>query len=468
MIKNNTPHSGDKKDTVYTVSRLNAEVRRLLCNTFGFVRVVGEISGFKRYPSGHAYFSLKDKDAEIRCVMFQNKNRKLNFKPEDGLQAEACAAVELYTQRGQFQLIIETLSPVGDGLLLRKIEELKKRLISEGLFAGEHKQTLPFLPRVVGVITSPSGAVLHDITHTLKQRCPLTDVVVYPGAVQGAAAVSELCSMLALANRKNEADVLILARGGGSLEDLMAFNSEQVARAIFASQIPVITGIGHEPDYSIADAVADHSAPTPTAAAQTATPDKQQLQSALDTLAADTHKALNKQLDDKRRTLYAQSERLQANNPRMRVGNAMQRLDEHTQRIQSAMANLLTLCKQRIEAQQNALRYNSPQRRLVRLREHLTQYEQQLRRSITLAIAPGQEKLAHYKSQLELVNPAAVLKRGYTITRDESGHVITSVDDVRTGEKLAVQLKDGGLDTRVERVTPQCRKPARKTSPGKT
>ena len=261
---------------VYTVSSLNREARRVIEDRLGVVWVEGEISGLARPSSGHLYWRMKDESAQIRCAMFRQRNRMLNFRPDDGQHVLARGRVSIYEPRGEYQLVVEYLEEVGEGLLRRRFEELKRKLAAEGLFDAQRKLEKPELPRRIGVVTSPSGAAVRDIVTVLARRFPAIPVLIYPTAVQGAGAAAEIASALELADRRSECDLLILARGGGSLEDLWSFNEEVVARAMAAVSIPIISGVGHEIDFTIADFVADIRAPTPSGAAELAVPDQTQ------------------------------------------------------------------------------------------------------------------------------------------------------------------------------------------------
>src|SRR3990172_11056784 len=277
-MKEESPEQPDATQRdIYSISRLNHEVRGMLEADFPMIWVEGEISNIARPSSGHLYFSLKDETAQVRCAMFRTRSRHIGLNPDNGMQVLARARVSLYEPRGDFQLIVEQMEETGDGALRRAFELLKQRLSAEGLFDPAHKIPLPALPRQIGIITSPSGAAIRDILHVLKRRFPALPVLIYSIPVQGASAAPEIARMINLAAQRNECDVLILARGGGSLEDLWAFNEEMVARAIYHCPIPIITGIGHEIDFTIADFAADVRAPTPSAAAELVSPDRAQM-----------------------------------------------------------------------------------------------------------------------------------------------------------------------------------------------
>src|SRR5580700_5001795 len=298
-VASSSPSARPDRD-VYSVSRLNREVRTLLERGFGMIWLEGEISNFSRPSSGHWYFSMKDAGAQVRCAMFRQRNMLCAFTARDGQKVLLRARIGLYEPRGEFQLLVEHMEDAGLGALKRQFDELAAKLAAEGLFAPERKRPLPALPKRIGVITSPSGAAIHDILHVLARRFAAIPVLLYPVAVQGAAAAAEIIAALALAGRRAECDVLILARGGGSLEDLWAFNDEALARAIVASPIPVITGIGHEIDFTIADFAADVRAPTPSAAAELVVPDAEEWLAAFVRLSTRLQRGMRRSLDERR------------------------------------------------------------------------------------------------------------------------------------------------------------------------
>ena len=327
---------------IYTVSRLNREVRSVLEGSFPLLWIEAEISNFSCPASGHWYFSLKDEANQVRGAMFRNRNRLLRFRPENGMQVLVRARVGLYEARGEFQIIVEHMEEAGDGALRRAFEQLKQRLHIEGLFDPRHKKALPTHPQTIGVITSATGAAIRDILSTLARRFPSLPVIVYPVAVQGQSAATEIREMLQLAEQRNECDVLILARGGGSLEDLWAFNDEQLARSIHQITIPIVTGIGHEIDFTIADFVADHRAPTPTAAAELVSPDQYALQTHLQQLEAQLTSRLSGKLQSYQQHLVWLQKRLP--HPARKLQDIAQRLDEAEQRMQRALAHSFRPC----------------------------------------------------------------------------------------------------------------------------
>ena len=324
-------------EAVYSVSQLNREAKRLLATHFLTLRVEGEISNFSAPSSGHWYFTLKDSQAQIRCAMFRGQQLRLGYKPNNGDMVIVSAQVSLYEPRGDYQLVVERMEQAGDGALRQAFERLKLKLLNEGLFDAERKQTLPLIPKQIAVITSPSGAAVHDILTVLQRRFPAIPVMIYPVAVQGEQAKFEISAALQTANQRGEADVIILARGGGSLEDLWAFNEEIVARAIAASKIPVISGVGHEVDVTIADFVADLRAATPSAAAERAVPNQLDWLQAFSAQEQRLKQILQRTLNDQRQRLNWLSKGLQMQHPGEKLQRNAQRLDELEQRLTQAI-----------------------------------------------------------------------------------------------------------------------------------
>lgn len=382
---------------IYTVSQLNSAVRLLLEENIEAAWIAGEISNLAQPSSGHIYFSLKDETAQVRCAMFRGNNQKLNFQPKNGLHVLVYAEVSLYEARGDYQLIVSAMEEAGSGLLHEKFLKLKAKLAGEGLFDAEHKKPLPKFPHCIGVITSPTGAAIKDILNVLQRRCPAIPVIIYPTQVQGKEATAQITAALALANQRQECDVLMLARGGGSLEDLWSFNEEMVARAIYASTIPIVTGIGHEIDFTIADFVADQRAPTPSAAAELIVPDIKDLSAAI------AH--LNKRLIN---------------------------LIQH--KLQQLTAAFLSL--------KNQLKH--PSIILKQQMQKLDDLEQKLQVIISHKLAHRHEQLSGLTRALEIVSPLATLARGYAIvTKNEK--IVRSINEVTTGDLIHSQLQDGKI-----------------------
>jgi len=428
-------------DSVFSVKRLVTELRASVEQMFRAVWVAGEISNLAAPRSGHKYFSLADDDAVIRCVLFSNRLRAGAAQPADGMQALLRGKVSVYAPRGDLQLIVDHLEDAGEGALRREFERLKRQLAAEGLFADEHKKPLPAYPRAIGVITSKSGAALHDIRVTLARRFPLARLVVYPATVQGARAVDDLVAMLDIANRRRDAEVLIVARGGGSLEDLQAFNSEAVARAIFASALPVVSAIGHETDFTIADLAADRRAPTPTAAAQLVAPERAQLQVDLRRLAARLRDAAQRAIDDSRLRLDYTAARL--THPRDRL-----RLAEQSRR--ALAAELLYLINERIERRRRQLdrqvasvRYHSPRAALADSRRAMTAAHNRLTAAAAAGIDAARARVDRLTFDARALSPTHTLQRGYAILSDQRRKVVTDAARTRKGQVLTARVARG-------------------------
>ena len=437
---------------VYTVSRLNAEANDLLESHFPLIWVEGEISNLSRPASGHLYFTLKDARAQVRCAMFRNRNRHLGFRPENGMQVLVRAGVSLYQPRGDFQLIVEVMEEAGHGALQRAFEELKRRLAEEGLFDETLKQPLPALPRCIGVITSPSGAAIRDILSVLARRFPAVPVLVYPVAVQGDEAVAEIIAALDVANRRRDCDVLILARGGGSLEDLQAFNDERLARAIHASRIPVVSAVGHEIDFTIADFVADRRAPTPSAAAEMVVPDRNEWLARLRQLDARMAQHLRRRLQEMRMRLATLEARLQRQHPGRRLRQHSQRLDELGLRLERALRQGLHRRRHRLEALEARLHRFSPMPRLARTRQRLDDLRHRLIQATLARVEHARRECGTLARQLHAVSPLATLERGYAIVTDGQGRILRSAAAVEPGDRVEARLAHGRLGCRVEEI----------------
>lgn len=392
-------------DPPLTVSELNRRVREMLESEFDVLWIAGELSNVKLASSGHWYFCLKDAEAAVDAAMFQGRARFLDFKPADGMKVEARARVTLYEPRGKYQLVVEELRKSGLGALHEAFEKLKTKLGAEGLFESNRKRALPVFPRAIGLVTSPAAAALRDMLTTLRKRAPMIPVILYPAPVQGASAAPRIAAAIEAANARAEVDVLVVARGGGSLEDLWAFNEEAVARAIAGSAIPVVSGVGHETDFTIADFAADLRAPTPTAAAAAASPDRE-------ALAADVA-ALRRRLSrDLQRILETQAQRLDALarrllTPAERIARQREAVALHARRLRNAMAGRMELHAARLKAQRTALGH---------------------------------------------LDPTQVLGRGYSIVRDADGHIRHTSDGLATDAALDITFSKGGAGVRVVKV----------------
>ena len=434
---------------VYTVSRLNREVRSVLERALSVIWVEGELSNFSQPASGHWYFSLKDRGAQLRCAMFRMQNALVGFTPRDGAQLLLRGRLSVYEARGEYQLIVEHLEEAGVGALKREFERLKTRLAAEGLFAPERKRALPRFPRRIGVITSPSGAALHDILKILARRFPPAAVLIYPAPVQGAAAVPALVAALATAGARAECDVLILARGGGSLEDLWAFNDERLARAIAASPLPVVSAVGHEIDFTIADFVADVRAPTPSAAAELVVPDRAAWLESLRRTAERLALAMRRELRAIAIRVEGTQRRLALVHPGVRLEQQTQRLDDLTVRLGGAAQGRVQRERLRLAELQRRLRDRSPDRLLEQQRSRQRDLLLRLRHAATGRVAAAAQRLALAQRGLNAVSPLATLARGFAIVTRADGALVTEAAQVAPGEAIEARLAQGILLARV-------------------
>ena len=447
------PDSRDPNHPVLTVSELNREVRQLIERGFPLIWVEGELSNVARPSSGHLYFTLKDRNAQVRCAMFRNRNSLLRFKPADGTQVMARARVSLYEPRGDYQLIVEHMEESGHGALQRAFDELKGKLAAEGLFAEEHKRALPHFPHRVGVITSPTGAAIRDILSVLRRRFPALPVLVYPVPVQGEAAAPQIAATLAEASRRGDCDVLILARGGGSLEDLWAFNEEFVARAIHACEIPVISGVGHEVDVTIADFVADVRAPTPSAAAELVSRSAEDLTQGFARLDQRLQGLMRQRLQQGGLRLAHLARRLEQRHPAQQLRQQNQRLDELEQRLLRAQRRITERAAERLTRAQLHLRRLSPARRVERHGDRLQALSRRLNGAIGLRMERQAARLGAVARALNTVSPLATLDRGYAIVKPEAGDVVVrSVSQLNPGQRLRTRLADGHFTSTVDTI----------------
>lgn len=437
---------------VYTVSRLNREVRLLLEAGLPLLWLEGELSNFAAPASGHWYFSLKDGSAQVRCAMWRQRNSAVRFRPKEGMLLLARARVGLYEPRGEYQLIVEHLEEAGEGALKREFEKLKARLAAEGLFDAERKRPLPAIPRRIGVVTSPTGAAVHDILRVLRARFPAAGVIIYPTAVQGAAAVPEIVRAIGTASRRAEVDVLIVARGGGSLEDLWCFNDERVARAIAASRIPTVSGVGHEVDVTIADFVADVRAPTPSAAALAAVPDKTAWLESLASVETRFGGAMGRYLRAQHLSLGALAQRLQISHPGARLAQHAQRLDDLEQRMRLALRSTVLHQRQRLEILSTRLWRENPRHRLEALCAHAASLRQRLTTTFAAQIGALDQRLALAARTLDAVSPLATLARGFAVvSRANDGALLRDAADAPPGTEIETRLARGRLLARVSK-----------------
>ncbi|MEZ3499451.1 exodeoxyribonuclease VII large subunit [Pantoea sp. KPR_PJ] len=447
---------------IFTVSRLNTTVRQLLENEMGSVWLSAEISNFSQPASGHWYFTLKDDGAQVRCAMFRNSNRRVTFRPQHGQQILVRATITLYEPRGDYQLLIESMHPAGEGALQQQFELLKAKLASEGLFDQQHKQPLPEPARQVGVITSATGAALHDVLRVLHRRDPSLPVVVYPTPVQGVDAPDAIVRAITLANQRAECDVLIVGRGGGSLEDLWSFNEERVARAIFASRIPVVSAVGHETDVTIADFVADLRAPTPSAAAEMVSRNQTELLRQLLSQQQRLEMAMDYYLAQQQRRFTRLDHRLQQQHPQLRVARQQTTLFRLQQRLNEAMENQLRQTARQQDRLTQRLAAHQPQSRLFQARRQLEQMHYRLQQSMEKQLNQDRQRFAVLAGQLEAVSPLATLARGFSVTTDATGQVVKKTAQLQGGDTLRTRLDDGWVESQVTHIEPE-KKRRRKT-----
>lgn len=439
--------------SIFTVSRLNQTVRLLLEQEMGQVWISGEISNFTQPASGHWYFTLKDDTAQVRCAMFRNSNRRVTFRPQHGQQVLVRANITLYEPRGDYQIIVESMQPAGEGLLQQKYELLKAKLQAEGLFDQQYKQPLPSPAHCVGVITSKTGAALHDILHVLKRRDPSLPVIIYPTAVQGDDAPGQIVRAIERANARNECDVLIVGRGGGSLEDLWSFNDERVARAIFASRIPVVSAVGHETDVTIADFVADLRAPTPSAAAEIVSRNQQELLRQIQSAQQRLGMAMDYYLANRNRRFTQLFHRLQQQHPQLRLTRQQTMLERLRQRMNFALDNQLKRAASRQQRVLQRLNQQNPQPRIYRAQTRIQQLEYRLAENVRARLSATRERFGNAVTHLEAVSPLSTLARGYSVTTATDGKVLKQTRQVKAGDVLTTRLSDGWVESEVKGVT---------------
>lgn len=445
---NTTP---DGLRDIFSISRLNREVKLLLENEFPLIWVEGELSNIARPSSGHLYFSLKDSNAQVSCAMFRNRSRNLDFKAEDGVAVLARVRVSLYEPRGNYQLIVEHMEEAGAGALQREFELLKQRLNKEGLFNEAHKQPIPTLPKQIGVITSESGAAIRDVISVLRRRFPSIPVIIYPVPVQGDGAGEKIADMVKLADKRGECDVLIVTRGGGSLEDLWAFNEEVLARTIYHCNTPVVSAIGHEIDFTISDFVADKRAATPSAAAEMVSPDRSEWQQALQVQYNRLCNAMQSIQLRRQQQLDFLEKRLQHPGKRLEI------IGKRVQDLQTRLSNAQTVSLKQHRAHLNEvtaqLHQHTPMHRLNRLQAQSASLASRLGSAIKVLVKARQQQFLSISHTLEAVSPLATLNRGYAIVRHpKDRHIIRRCRDVSSGQQIEAALSDGALLCRVEQI----------------
>ncbi len=436
------------KRDIFTVSRLTGEVRRVLEGSFPLIWVEGEISNLAQPSSGHIYFSLKDPDSQVRCAMFRMKRQQLRFQPDNGMRVLMRARVSLYEARGDFQLIAEQMEPAGEGALQQAFDELKQRLDKEGLFDTAHKKPLPALPHRIGVITSSSGAAIRDVLSVLKRRFPAIQVVLYPIPVQGNEAPGKISEMIHLADRRAECDLLIITRGGGSLEDLMAFNDEGVARAIHAADTPIVSAVGHEIDFTIADFVADRRAPTPSAAAELASPDQDELEQRFQGLLLRLLTHTRQEYTLFRRRLTDLQRRFTRLHPSLWQ---QQRLDELEQRLARGVGVRRQQHQTGLATLHARLLGFAPSHRLAQFRQQTLELRRRLTHSMGNQLQRRQQEFASATRSLHTLSPLATLGRGYAISwKLPEREILRDVSQVAPGDHIKIRLAKGKIISRVE------------------
>jgi exodeoxyribonuclease VII large subunit len=439
----------DDASNVLTPSQLNTLARDLLEGTFPLIWVEGELGNVSRPSSGHLYFVLKDERAQVRCAMFKPKSSWLKFVPREGVHVLARGRLTLYEARGEYQLVLDHMEEAGEGALRRAFEEMKAKLAAEGLFDSDRKRPLPHFARRIGVITSPSGAAVRDVLSVLARRFPLVEAEVLPVQVQGAAAAAQLVSMLQRAAASGRYDVLLLTRGGGSLEDLWSFNDERLARAIAAAPIPVVSAVGHETDFSLSDFAADLRAPTPSVAAELLVPSRDDLARRLRALDARLHNLQAQRLRAAMQRADRAALRLNALRPRARLDALCRRQEEALRRLAAAWQRRLERERARVRHADAVLRAAHPQRRISRLRERLAAVSSRPQAAIARRLGNEMLRLRGLARSLEAVSPLATVARGYTILRHPDGRVVRSVLDAVPGDRLDARLADGTLPLQV-------------------
>lgn len=448
---NNKQNMQQKSPHIYTVSGLNSEIKSLLENNYAFLWITGEISNFRMPASGHYYFTLKDFESQISSVMFRGQNRKLKFELEDGLKITGMGRISLFEPRGTYQIIFEYIEPEGIGALQIAFEQLKEKLQIEGLFDEAHKKPLPFLPKKITLITSPSGAVVHDMVEIANRRYPGIQLEIIPVKVQGENAEKEIVKGINLLNDHSNADLAILARGGGSLEDLQAFNSENVARAVFASNIPIISAVGHETDFTIADFVSDLRAPTPSAAAELAVPNKQDLIQ----FVMEKRNSLGNHIHRMIRHLSHQINEIQQRiiDPKRKIIDLRLRADDYATRLFNSITHRFYYEKEKLSWRKDKLYSNNPAIYVNKLNNKHDILRDNLSKNISICIQNYKSLLRERSIKLDTLNPEAILSRGYSITRTIPEHsVVRYATKVNVQQHVEVLLSKGKLKCKITEV----------------
>ena len=436
---------------IYSVSDITSEIKRSL-DTLGIVWIQGEISNFKRHSSGHLYFSLKDQRAQIKAACFKNNNRYLKFRPEDGMEVLARGRLSVYEPRGDYQIIVEYMEPVGLGSLQLAFDQLKEKLRKEGLFDEAHKKPLPLLPRRVGIVTSPTGAAIRDMLRILKRRNASLDVLLYPARVQGAGAAEEIAAGIRYLNSRNDIDVLIVGRGGGSIEDLWAFNEEIVARAIYASRLPLISAVGHEVDFTIADFVADLRSPTPSAAAEMVSGAREELRTSVNSLMGRLYQAVRRGIEQRRLHLERLAHNKAFTVTPNKIRDLQQSFDENTLRMVQAMQRYTAAIRHRERMLSMRLGTLDLRRLIGHKKDILARNHQALISGVRVRLQHARARFELAIGKIDALSPLAILKRGFALCRDAKGAIVKNSSDVAKGDRVRVTLALGELDCKVEKT----------------
>lgn len=440
-----------RQSPAVTVSELNRRVRELVEGALPLMWVAGEISNFTRAASGHCYFVLKDERAQVRCVFFRHKAARLDFEPENGAQVEVCALPTVYEARGEFQLGVETMRRAGLGALYEAFERLRKKLAEEGLFDAERKRELPAFPRAVGIVTSTAAAALRDVLTTLHRRMPSVPVVIYPAPVQGVGAGNKLAQAVRTASARAEVDVLIICRGGGSMEDLWEFNSEALVREVARCSVPVVCGVGHETDFTLVDFAADVRAPTPTAAAALAVPDRAELGEQVSAWADALMAAARRSMENRMQRVDFLGRRLV--HPGQYIGSQGERLSHIAARLRQVQRNQLQALRLRLDLLRSAMTSRRPD--LQRLQLRCGELFVRLRNATRGAMQARSSRIEALQGHLEHLNPQSVLSRGYSIVRRADGAIVRDSAQIAVGAEVDLTFARGTAGARIERKTDQ-------------
>jgi exodeoxyribonuclease VII large subunit len=438
------------RQDVWTVTSLTSEIHRLLRHSFDDVRVAGEISGFKVWQSGHAYFTLKDSGAQLKCVLFRNALRYLKFKPQDGLAVTARGGIEVRQERGEYQFIVTALEPQGYGALQLAFEQLKQKLASEGLFSNERKRPLPAFPKRIGIVTSPKGAVIRDMLTVLRRRCPGLHIRLFPTLVQGEGAIKGVCEGIRHFSESEWAEVVIVGRGGGSLEDLWTFNEEAVARAIAACSVPVVSAVGHETDFTIADFVADLRAPTPSAAAEIIVPNAADLWLRVDSSESRITRAIRYMLTHAARMIQERGTDRAASLLQRRIGRAQQRIDEIDYAVRRVISKRLDAAHGRVTDLDARLRSRDLRLRLAQDAARLDRARRKMQELMRIRLDRARMSVGPLSARLGALSPLNVLERGYSIVETADGRVLRDSAGAAVGDEVRIRLLRGRIGARVE------------------